>query len=173
MGRLVVLTGRRGVGKSTVCRKVITLARRRGYTCGGILTLADQGVRTVLDVSSGQSHRLTQTLNGGEAVIQGRFRFDPLTLNWANAVLARATPCDLLVVDEVGPLELERREGWVGALDVVRAGEYALALLVVRPELIAEVRDELSGCAVDVLTVTDESREHLPASLVEMVGREI
>jgi nucleoside-triphosphatase THEP1 len=27
-------------------------------------------------------------------------------------MLKSATPCDLLVVDELGPLEFERREGW-------------------------------------------------------------
>ncbi len=169
MGRLIVLTGGRGVGKSTVCHRAVALAEEKGYRCGGIVTLARQGVRHVLDVSSGRRRRLTQAPDGGGAVIQGRFRFNPQTLSWGNAVLSRAIPCDLLVVDEVGPLEVERGRGWVRAFEVLRAGEYALALLVVRPELMAQARDRLAGCALESLTVTRENRDRLPVSLVEMV----
>jgi nucleoside-triphosphatase THEP1 len=172
MGGVIILTGGRGVGKSTVCHKAVALAGRRGYACGGILTLTRQGARHVLDVGSGQQYRLTRTSGKGEAVIQGRFRFDPQTLSRGEAALSRATPCDLLVVDEVGPLELERGQGWASAFDVLRAGEYGLALLVVRPALIAQARDRLAGCAMEVLTVTRENRDRLPANLVEMVGRE-
>jgi nucleoside-triphosphatase THEP1 len=49
--RIVILTGERGVGKSTVCRKTVGLAQARQYTCGGILTLShSNGGRDVLDV---------------------------------------------------------------------------------------------------------------------------
>jgi len=172
MGRLVVLTGGRGVGKSTVCRRAVALAGRRGYSCGGIVTLAHEGARDVLDVTSGRRRRLTQTSNEGETVVQGRFRFDPRTLSWGNAALSRATPCDLLVIDEVGPLEMERGRGWVAAFDVLRAGDYALALLVVRPELTAQACDTLAGCTLEIVTVTRRNRDRLPARLVDMVGRE-
>lgn len=87
-------------------------------------------------------------------------------------MLSQAKPCDLLVIDEVGPLELERGKGWVSAFDVLRAGAYALALLVVRPELIAQVCDRLAGCDLEVLPVTSENRDRLPISLVEMMERE-
>ncbi|MCJ7625183.1 MAG: hypothetical protein MUO76_16925, partial [Anaerolineaceae bacterium] len=43
--------------------------------------------------------------------------------------------CDLLVVDELGPFELVRAEGWVSGVKLVDGGNYRLALVVVRPEL--------------------------------------
>lgn len=173
MGRVIILTGERGVGKSTVCRKAVALARREGYACAGILTLAHHGVREVLDVRSGRHWRLTTASEGGRAVTQGRFRFNPQTLSWGSTALSQAIPCDLLVIDEVGPLELVRGEGWVSAFDVLRTGGYALALLVVRPGLIAQARDRLGACALEVLTVTRENRDSLPIRLAEMVEREI
>ncbi len=180
MGRVIILTGTRGVGKTTVCRRAVTLAEERGYVCGGILTVADdiptdrqhRDARDVLDVSTGRWHRLTRSSDGDETVIQGRFRFDPQVLSWGNTVLSQAVPCDLLVVDEVGPLEMERGEGWVSAFDVLRGGEYALAVPVVRTELIAQAQKKLDGCALEALTVTRENRDGLPAKLVEMVRRE-
>lgn len=173
MSRVIMLTGERGVGKSTVCREAVTLARARGHACCGVLTLTRDGVRHVFDVGTGRQRRLTQPPGEGGAVVQGRFRFDPRTLEWGDTVLSQAVRCDLLVVDEIGPLEVERGQGWMTAFEVVRGGNYALALAVVRPELIAQVRGRLAGCAAKVLAVTQENRDSLPASLVSVMEREM
>jgi nucleoside-triphosphatase THEP1 len=172
MGQVVILTGGRGVGKSTVCREAAALGDQRGYRCRGIITLAYDGVRDVLDVGSGLRRRLTRTAGEGRAVVQGRFRFDPQTLSWGSKALSQATPCDLLLIDEIGPLEVARGGGWVTALDTVRAGGYALAVLVVRPELVAEVLAELADTVPQILTVTLRNRDRLPVRLVNAVERE-
>ena len=167
---IVILTGERGAGKSTVCRETIALAQARGYTCGGLLTLRHpDGALDVLDVRSGDVRRLTLEPETSPAVIQGRFRFDPETLAWGNVVLARAWPCHLLVVDELGPLEMERGAGWLKAFDVLHRPDFTLALVVVRPELVAQAQLELPAGATTVLTVRPDNRDDLPAVLVELV----
>lgn len=175
-----ILTGERGVGKSTVCREAVALAQARGYTCGGVLTLRrPDDALDVLDVRSGDVRRLTLEPGASPAVLQGRFRFAPEILVWGNAVLARATPCHLLVVDELGPLELERGQGWLRAFDVLadklhpREADFALALVVVRPELVAQARLRLRIGATAVLTVTPHNRDGLPITLLEMLEREL
>jgi nucleoside-triphosphatase THEP1 len=171
MSRLIVLTGERGVGKSTVCRQTVVLAQGEGYICGGIITLARDNVRDVLDVGSGDVRRLTQPEDASPAIDQGRFRFDRQVLSWGNTKLTRATPCDLLVVDEIGPLEVERRGGWVSAFDVLQGREYALALVVIRPELVVQAQLRLPNCAMLVIAVTPENRDQLPGTLVAMLER--
>lgn len=172
MGRVVVLTGERGVGKTTVCLRSVELARHRGHACGGILTLVEQADRYVVDVASGGRRLLTRTPSDSRAVTQGRFRFDLATLSWGEEVLSRATPCDLLVIDEIGPLEMEQGQGWASGFDVLREATYGIALLVVRPELVGKAQAELPGCSPQVLTVTRENRDGLPVRLVEMVKQE-
>ena len=172
MSRVILLTGGRGVGKSTVCGETVALAEQRRYRCGGVITLTEAGARDVLDVGSGRRRRLTRAPEEGPVVTQGRFHFDPRTLDWGREVLSHTTPCDLLVVDELGPLEVERGRGWVIALDLIRAGRYALALLVVRPELVARVRGEISCLPVEVLRVTRENRDRLPVMLVGALERD-
>jgi nucleoside-triphosphatase THEP1 len=171
---IVILTGERGVGKSTVCRETIARAEARRYACGGILTLSrPNGARDVLDVRSGSSRRLTLRTGAGAAVVQGRFRFDPEILAWGNDVLARAVPCHLLVVDELGPLEIERGQGWPKAFDVLQEADFALALVVVRPELSAQAQRRLPAGATKVRIVTVENRDELPDVLLGRLEREI
>jgi nucleoside-triphosphatase THEP1 len=170
MGRVVILTGERGVGKTTVCRETVALAR--GHDCAGILTLVRDSVRDVCDVRGGETHRLTQGPDDDSVVVQGRFRFNPETLSWGSAVLARAVPCDLLIVDEIGPLEIERDGGWVVAFDVLRGGSFALAVVVVRPELVSRAQRRLPGLDSGVLVTTRENRDRLPAILMEMLKKQ-
>lgn len=168
--RIVILTGERGVGKSTVCHRAVILAQDKGYTCSGLVTLnRPNGTRDVLDLQSGDTRRLTLASDAEPAVIQGRFRFDPATLAWGNRVLARAVPCHLLVVDELGPLEMEYEAGWTKAFGALHDGDFALALVVVRPELLVPVQARLPRGATTTLTVTLDNRDALPALLVEML----
>lgn len=171
--RVVILTGERGVGKSTVCRRAIDLAQAKRYACGGILTLSQSDdVREVLDVRSGCARRLTLEPGANGGVTQGRFRFDPATLAWGNDVLSQAAPCRLLVVDELGPLEIERRRGWVKAFDVLRKADFTLALVVVRPELLVQAQLRLPASATTVFTVTHHNRDGLPDVLLRILERE-
>ena len=170
MSSIAVLTGERGIGKTSICRRVVALAQPAGWSCGGIITLALGDARDVLEVAGGAVRRLTRSAGTSQAVDQGRFLFDPGVLNWAQQRLSQATPCDLLVIDEIGPLELERGKGWVNALDVLRDGDFGLALVVVRPELVAQAKQGLPGCATVVLRATRENRDQLPATLLRMMG---
>lgn len=172
MTRVVILTGERGVGKTTVCRETIALARVQGYECGGVLTLARDDTREVYDVRSGDTRRLTQESGEGHGVVQGRFQFSPSALRWGAAVLQRSVPCDLLVIDELGPLEIERDKGWARAFDVLDSGGFAMAVVVVRPELVARAQLRLPEVATTVLDATWENRDRLSRTLIAMLERE-
>ena len=43
---------------------------------------------------------------------------------------------DLLVIDEIGPLELLHGEGWTAALPLLNSPVYRVGLVVIRPELV-------------------------------------
>jgi len=168
---ILILTGQRGGGKTTVCRQVVAQAQAAGFACGGLLTpnLDGSDQRVVVDVRSGESRPLTT--NDGEITL-GRFRFDPAALEWGTQRLADAVPCDLLVVDEIGPLEIERQQGWSLALDLLRGHQFRLALVVVRPELIEAVQMRLPTSAPTVVTVTPDNRDLLPVELADLLKRE-
>jgi len=170
-GRIVILTGARGVGKSTACNRTVWRARAAGWSCRGLVTLSRLGGdrRDVMDVHSGQIRRLTRREGG---VRQGRFVFDTGVLAWGARRLGRVPACDLLVVDELGPLELERGQGWAVALDTLRRGAFRSALVVVRPELLRELERQLRASAPPVVEVTVANRDQLPLHLFEMLRQE-
>jgi nucleoside-triphosphatase THEP1 len=70
----------------------------------------------------------------------GSWQFSEAALAWGDERLREASPCDLLVVDELGPLEFERGEGWRSGFAAITDGVYRQALVVVRPEYLHVAR---------------------------------
>jgi nucleoside-triphosphatase len=178
MNRVVLLTGPRGVGKTCLCQRVARKAREAGRSCTGVLSPAvlEDGEKTgirLLDVATQEDRPLAFSGDESGDVRWGKYRFVRETLDWGADVLKRGTPCDLLVVDELGPLELKAGQGLVAALDVLSAGGFALALVVVRPELIDELRGRLPDSSVQIVEVTEANRDRLPERIVDLLQEEV
>jgi nucleoside-triphosphatase THEP1 len=159
---VAILTGEHGAGKTTACGRLVTGARELGLSPAGIICPArlEGGAKVgidVADVRTGERRRLAE-MDGLPARLRvGPYRFDDSAVAWGVDRLESACPCDLLIVDEIGPLEMTRGEGWVNALEVLRRGRYRLAVVVVRPSLVGSVRDALEAVptAVAVLKVVE------------------
>lgn len=145
-GNLLILTGGRGAGKTTLCQFLANRARAAGWDVAGVLSPAqvEEGSKTGIllkDPRRGEIQPLARLALPGEVSPTGlRWIFDPAALAWGNELLAAATPCDLLVVDELGPLELVRGEGWQAGIAALDSGAFRLALAVIRPELLDAAR---------------------------------
>ena len=170
----ILLTGKRQVGKTTVCRRVAELARGRGYEPAGVLTpvvLDKDGfpaIRYALMVSDGEQRLLARTDGNLGGPRTSRYSFDAAVFVWVIGRLRRAISqgCDLLIVDEIGPLELERGRGLAPILSDLSAGKPPL-LLVVRPVLTAQLQDRLPEIPFRTFTVTQENRQALPDAIVK------
>lgn len=155
---IVILTGLSGSGKTTACREGIALAQRQGLDCAGILCPArfEVGRKTgidLLDVRTGERHPLAEVDDLPADLRIGPFRFDTQVMSWGKDILNTACPCDLLIVDEIGPLELERGQGWVNALEVLRTGCFGVAVVTLRPSLVETFRNVMKAASLSVLAV--------------------
>ncbi len=139
--RISILTGPFGSGKTTACLQLADLARQRGLDCAGIISPArfDGGVKVGIDLlnaRTGECRPLAEANDQPAELRTTRYRFDAGVMAWGAEILNTACPCDVLIVDELGPLELERGQGWINALDVLRDGQFDAAVVVVRPGLV-------------------------------------
>jgi len=166
--RIGLLTGPVGVGKTTVAERVVGLLRRQGLTCGGLLAPAmpspcgqKVGIWGV-NLRDGERRILARTDRemGGPAI--GPYSFDAATLAWALAAVEDAVgTCDLLVVDEIGKLELWQGIGLAPILAPLAAGRAPLSLLLVREPLLAELQQRLGAVAQLVFHLTEANRRAL------------
>jgi nucleoside-triphosphatase len=167
---IVLLVGEPGGGKTTVCRRLCALAKEAGFVIAGVVTLP----RTVLDekvgldvqdVRTGEVRALAESKRPADGPDVGDWHFHRSGLDWGADVLRAIRRCDLLVIDELGPLELVRGEGWQVGLRVLRSDVYDLAAVAIRPSLESRIREHLGGLQAVTLEVTMANRDALPARI--------
>lgn len=140
--RLLVV-GEPGSGKTSWCRRHIDWRRKSGSSVGGILSPAieKQGQRVgsnALDLLTGKEvpfARLSgyRSFKGGETVGGYSISKDGILIACGAIKRAVESRCDLVVIDEVGPLEL-RGKGLMPAVELALASAVNV-LIVVRSSL--------------------------------------
>ena len=146
----LLVTGERGAGKTVFCRALVEAVRALPGrpAVGGVISPrvyegGEQVGIEVEDLRTGRRRRLATLRPAGEPAPSEATKlwwFDEDALAWGDRVLRSAIPCGLLVVDELGPLELEEGRGWLGGLAAVDSGAFTAAVVVVRPRLLPEAR---------------------------------
>lgn len=99
----------------------------------------------------------------------GVYHFDPEALQWGQEAVARAVAvgCDLLIVDEIGRLELEQNRGFSHVLSLLETSIVLRSLLVVRLELLHKFHLRLPNLEFITFTVSDDNRSTLPLRIAD------
>lgn len=153
-GQIALLSGRRGVGKTTWCQALVQQARAFGLTVSGLLSPAvfQVGRKIAIDLHdlrSNETRRLAARPAPGAPGTAGLgWRFETATLAWGNRLIEEAGFCDLLVIDELGPLEFRDNVGLNKAFSIIDGRNFRLAVIVVRLELIPVALQRWPGARV-------------------------
>lgn len=110
--RVLFLTGSPGVGKTTVLLKIVEALKAQGYVVGGMISREFRtcGARVgfeVLNLKSGKRGWLAHVSQGnGPQVGRYRVNLDDLDSVGASAINDAVANAEVVVIDEVGPMEL-------------------------------------------------------------------
>jgi nucleoside-triphosphatase len=148
---LVLLTGVSGSGKTTWCTSLVEQARSRGLNPAGIISPAvfESGIKTgidLLDIQSGERRLLAtrkEPVRSPAAPIRStlNWQFNEDTLAWGNHLLESLPQSDILIMDELGPLEFLENKGLVNGLKLIDQQQHNLACVSVRPNLQATAQE--------------------------------
>jgi len=160
----IVVTGRVGSGKTTVCEKVINIVQSLGYACGGILTYKarDNGL-VILDIQTGERKVLASTDNIYHGPHIGKYFFNAEAIDFGIKAIDRGNLSDILFVDEIGYLELGGG-GFVNSLELIKADKVKNSILVIRKQLLSAFLAQL-GDKLLIFETTISTRNQLPEKI--------
>ncbi len=153
MTELYLITGERGEGKTTWCQALVERLRREGGQVCGVLSPAvfENGEKVgidIVDLETGERRRLANRGRLAEERLEFHWSMQEAALDWANQILRKIADCEVLILDELGPLEFELQGGLHEGLTLLDEGRADIAYAVVRPRLLANAQARWPGARV-------------------------
>jgi nucleoside-triphosphatase len=172
--RIFIITGAPGTGKTTVLQKVVDTIKDRGISVGGMVSreVRKTGVRVgfeILDYTSGRQGWLAHiNQNAGPQVGKYRVNLQDLEAIGAQAIVEAVEKCQIIAIDEIGPMELysEKFKQAVGL--AFESGKLVLAIVH------AKATDSLVTSAkqrqdAEIYTVTGTNRDTLHEEIIKAI----
>jgi nucleoside-triphosphatase len=170
--RVLLLTGNPGVGKTTVLIKTVSALKTEGYSVGGMISREDREGETrvgfeILDLNSSRRGWLAHvSQKSGPQVGKYRVNIEDLNSIGAQAILDAVENCDVIAIDEIGPMELfseKFREATRKALD---SGKLVVAVVhwKAQDKLAIEAKKREDA---ELIAVTHENREKLHLAIAK------
>jgi len=142
---LIIITGKRGEGKTTFLKKITSALKAEGLETKGFLSSAVYkdgekiGYRLLSISDNTEMNFISVNEHFGEINL-GKYYFSDEGLEWGNNILKsyNGNDNDILIIDEIGPLELSGK-GWSESLDNLATLTQFNMIWVVRKEFLDEV----------------------------------
>ncbi len=161
MKQVYLLTGRPGTGKTSLIKQAMAGLKGRA---GGFYTeeVRSQGVR--------QGFRLV-TLAGHSAILAhvsigspyrvSKYGVDTESLDWVgvSAIRQAASDCDLVVIDEIGKMELFSANFREAVLKIIDSGKRVLGTIMLNPNPWADAIKRRPQ--VNLITVTRDNHQQV------------
>ena len=140
--KIHLISGTSGSGKTLWCTHLFHEARSMGLDVKGLVSLPvfeyDHKVGINLqNLESGSITPLGTKKDSKENHVSiGGWNLYSNTLEWGNRILANIQSCQILIIDELGPLEFNENSGLTKSFELLESGQYSIAFVVVRTGLI-------------------------------------
>jgi len=175
MSKSLLITGAPGVGKTTLALSVVEVIRSKGYGAGGIITqeIKEDNSRVgfeLLDLDTGSRGILARVGLRGPRV--GKYGVDLKNLEQIgvasilNAIRRREV--DIIVVDEIGPMELSCPQFAVALKEIIRTFKPFLG--TIQFKLKDKIFDILGSCEMpQMMELTYRDRDSLIKVILDIV----
>jgi nucleoside-triphosphatase len=163
---VLLLTGSPGVGKTTVLTKAVSILKDKGYGVGGMISreAREGGVRVgfeVVDLSSEKRGWLAHVnQKTGPQVGKYRVSLEDLENIGAQAIYYAVENCDVVAIDEVGPMELFSEKFEDATRKALESTKIIIAVVhwKAKDKLINDAKNMKEA---ETFTVTTENRDKL------------
>lgn len=174
MKRLVFITGHPGVGKTSVLIRAVDVLKAKGYKVGGMISreVRERGVRVgfeIVDFHTGQRGWLAHvTQPTGPRVSKYRVNLSDLNAIGASSILNATIDADIIIVDEIGPMELFSLGFKKAVGQAIRSSKPVVGTIHFRAldPLINTIKEREDA---EILEVTYENREGLHNVIIDKV----
>jgi nucleoside-triphosphatase len=172
--RLFFVTGRPGIGKTSVLLRAVEGLKSKGCKIGGMLSreVRERGARVgfeIIDFYSGRRGWLAHVNQPvGPKVSKYRVNLDDLETIGAGSIRDAVKNAQIIIIDEIGPMELFSQAFREAVIETMNSGKPLLGTIhfKARDPLINMIKKRDDA---EIIEVTYENRAHLHSILIDKV----
>ena len=169
---MLLLTGSPGVGKTTVLTKAVSILKDKGCIVGGMISreAREGGVRVgfqIIDLSSQKRGWLAHVnQKTGPQVGKYRVNLEDLEIIGAQAISYAVENCDVVAIDEVGPMEMFSEKFKDATRKALESSKLVITVVhgKAKDKLINDAKNMKEA---ETYTVTTENRDKLSEIIAE------
>ena len=174
MSRVLILTGAPGVGKTTVLTKTVDALKAKGVRVGGMVTreVREDNVRVgfeILDLTNNKHGWLAHVNGqGGPKVGKYNVNLKDLDIIGTTAITQALEKCDVIVIDEIGPMELFSQKFKQVVTQALESKKLMLTVVhgKAKDPLVTQIKRRVDA---EIFNVTFSNREDLTKQLPNKV----
>ena len=172
--RIFLLTGSPGIGKTTILLKIVEALKAKGCSVGGMVSreVRDGGTRVgfeVLNLKTKECGWLAH-VNQKTGPQVGKYRVNLEDLNdvGVGAIISAVKDCNVVAIDEIGPMELFSVKFKQAVKEAVESGKLLIGVIHWRAKdkLIEMVKAREDA---EIFTVTYENKDTLYKHILEKI----
>lgn len=169
----ILVTGRPGIGKTTLVSKLAQMLKERGVSVGGMITYEtrEKGVRTgflVEDLKTGLKG-LMASVNYDSGPRVGKYVVSVAEIErvGVKAIQNAVVSDEAVIIDEIGPMELYSESFKKVVSEAFSSAKSVVATIHHRASQNSFCRSIISSSGVSTFTVTLENRNQLPKTILD------
>ena len=174
MKKIFFLTGRPGIGKTTVLLRIVEKLKKEGLKVGGFISreVREDGARVgfkIISLDDGREGWLAHVKQPiGPKIGKYRVCMEDLESIGVNAIQRAIRESEIIVIDEVGPMELFSQSFRKVLVESLNSEKTILGTIHyrIKTPLIAEIKARED---VAIIEVTWKNREELPEKITHEI----
>lgn len=159
--RIYVISGHSGDGKTTWISNAVKYLQDNNFSIAGVYCPASfidnekMGIDAVL-LPQDKRINLAKFKDNPKDGYSRKWKFDDNAVDEINKHCKNLPDADYLIVDEIGPWELVKGEGFTEATELLKCGKFKKAIVAIRPSMVKRAKSLFyQDCEFKIIDVTE------------------
>lgn len=139
--KVYIISGHSNDGKTNWIKKAVEFLKEQNQSVTGVVAPGvwkgdeKKGIDSVLLPDEELVHLAVRKPDFSEGYSR-KWKFDDDVMEKINNHLGNLGDCDYVVIDEIGPLEVIKKQGFTNALNILEEGKFKNVIVALRPSLV-------------------------------------
>jgi nucleoside-triphosphatase len=172
----ILITGRSGVGKTTLCEKLLDKLQAKGFSCAGVVCpdVKKEGVslgKVAVNLRTKESRMLATIQSGPGGGRVASYALNAQAVEMTAGIIKSSNAANIIILDDIGPVDLKATG--IGLIVQETLNSRDNLIIIVRSSLMDAFTRRFLDRGFSVFEVTEKNRDELVDRIVSYAEKSL